>query len=110
MRIREYIIYYTYYLYVLYTHIFLQITELSRIGGSDIKKMIFNLLRTLMSDKLACMFNYIGGKKKRMFYDLELRKIILSKYIIILSLLIIILIYKPNCIITSYFPYRCCTN
>lgn len=68
--------------------------ELSRIGGNDIKRMVFNILRTLISDKLACMFNYIGGKKKRIFYDLEIRKVIFSKYIIILSLVIIIFIYK----------------
>ncbi|XP_019883735.1 uncharacterized protein LOC105253460 [Camponotus floridanus] len=54
------------------------IKELSRIGGNDIKRIAFNLLRTVMSDKLACMFSYIGGKKKRILYDLELRKVIFS--------------------------------
>ncbi|XP_050448827.1 uncharacterized protein LOC126850156 [Cataglyphis hispanica] len=49
------------------------IKELSRIGGNDIKRIIFNLLRALISDKLACLFNYIG-KKKQIFYDLEIRK------------------------------------
>lgn len=81
------------YFYV-YFYIFLQIKELSRIGGNDIRRIVFNLLRTLISDKLACMFNYIGGKKKQIFYDLEIRKVISSKYIIISSFLIIILIYK----------------
>lgn len=81
------------YFYV-YFYIFLQIKELSRIGGNDIRRIIFNLLRTLLSDKLACMFNYIGGKKKQIFYDLEIQKVIFSKYIIISSFLIIILIYK----------------
>ncbi|KAM0729431.1 hypothetical protein ACS0PU_003308 [Formica fusca] len=54
------------------------IKELSRIGDNDIRRIVFNLLRTLISDKLACMFNYIGGKKKQIFYDLEIRKVIFS--------------------------------
>lgn len=72
--------------------IFLQIKELSRIGGNDIKRIVFNLLRTLMSDKLACMFNYIGGKKNEYFLICNYGKLY-SVSIIILSLLNIILIY-----------------
>jgi len=32
-----------------------------------------------MSDKLGATFSYVGGKKKRIFYDLQLRKIIFWK-------------------------------
>lgn len=67
------------YLYRFYILVFWQIKELSRIGGNNIKAMTFNLLRKLMSDKVACLFSYVGGKKKRIFYDLQLRKIVFSK-------------------------------
>ncbi|XP_025266538.1 uncharacterized protein LOC105249811 isoform X2 [Camponotus floridanus] len=54
------------------------IKQLSSIGGNNIKGITFNLLRVLMSDKLASTFSYVGGKKKRIFYDLQLRKIIFN--------------------------------
>lgn len=54
------------------------IKQLLRIGGNDIKGVTYNLLRKLISDKLASEFSYIGAKKKRVFYDLELRKIIFN--------------------------------
>ncbi|XP_070168227.1 uncharacterized protein [Polyergus mexicanus] len=54
------------------------IKQLSRIRGNNVKGITFNLLRILMSDKLAATFSYVGGKKKRIFYDLQLRKIIFS--------------------------------
>lgn len=60
-------------------YVFLQIKQLSCMGGNDIKGMTFNLLRTLITDKVACAFSYIGGKKKKSFYDLQLRYIICSK-------------------------------
>ncbi|XP_036150647.1 uncharacterized protein LOC118648440 [Monomorium pharaonis] len=39
------------------------IKQLSRIGGNSIKGVTFNLLRRLMSDKLASTFSYVGEKK-----------------------------------------------
>ncbi|XP_067210208.1 uncharacterized protein [Linepithema humile] len=54
------------------------IKQLSQIGGNDVRGVTYNLLRKLMSDKLASKFSYVGGKKKQVFYDLQLRKIIFS--------------------------------
>lgn len=50
-------------------------------GGHDIKGMTFNLLRKLITDKVACAFSYVGGKKKKSFYNLQLRYIIFGKLI-----------------------------
>ncbi|XP_039312244.1 uncharacterized protein LOC113005294 [Solenopsis invicta] len=39
------------------------IIELSRIGGTDIKSLTFNILRRTLSDPVASLFSYVGGKK-----------------------------------------------
>lgn len=53
---------------------------MARIGGTDVKSLTFNILRRLLSDSVGSLYSYIGGKKKRLFFDLYLRKIIFGKY------------------------------
>ncbi|GAB1867919.1 hypothetical protein CAJAP_08998 [Camponotus japonicus] len=52
------------------------ITQVARIGGTDVKSLTFNILRRLLSDSVGSLYSYIGGKKKRSFFNLYLRKII----------------------------------
>jgi len=58
------------------------------VGGNDIKSITINILTRTLTNSVATEYSWIGGKKKLVFSNLYLWKIILSKknfYIIYIS-------------------------
>lgn len=60
--------------------ILLQVNELRKIGGRDLKSVTVNLVKRLFSNEMAQKFSWEGKKKKRRFCDLQLCKMIMGGY------------------------------
>lgn len=56
------------------------IKELQQTGGKTLKNMSIQLMRKLFSDSLADQFSWVGGKKKAIFSDLRICKVILCEF------------------------------
>lgn len=58
---------------------YFQIKMLSIVGGNNLKSIITNILTRTLTNSVAAEYSWFGGKKKRVFSNLYLWKIILSK-------------------------------
>lgn len=56
-----------------------QIKELANLGGQNMKNFALKLMRQTFTNKLAVQYSWVGGKKKNVFVDLIICKVILSK-------------------------------
>jgi len=58
---------------------FFQIKMLSIVGGHDLKSITLNILTRILTNSVATKYSWLGGKKKLVFSNLYLWKIILSE-------------------------------
>ncbi|XP_011686339.1 PREDICTED: uncharacterized protein LOC105449044 [Wasmannia auropunctata] len=54
------------------------IKELANIGGRDMKNFALKIMRQTFTNELAVKYSWVGGKKKNVFVDLMICKVILS--------------------------------
>jgi len=56
-----------------------QVKELANIGGRDMRNFALKIMRQTFTNELAVYYSWVGGKKKNVFSDLMICKVILGK-------------------------------
>lgn len=68
-------------LYLTKYYLIFQIKQLSRVVSHDLKMSCIRLMRQIFSNELAMEYSWYGAKKKEVFSNLQLCKIIMCKII-----------------------------